>query len=403
MTQWALAAAIVSAISVAQGPDIAALERAVAAKPGDVQSRRALADAYLVAGRGMDAVTQLRTATTLAPRVPGIWYGLGQAYNTVKQDALATFTSPSEAPWRALLSADALLENGHLTDAFALYRAALDALPEMVTAHESIARIYNRTGHSDWAALERARIHIGTDACGTRQALCEFRAGRYRLSLDAAMKQSDAEARYWRARAANELALAAFKQLETLPDSPERRGGRAAVAQAQERYTDAVSELKAAVQLAPRQPELQYQLASAYYLARDYETTITTLSPLLESYPNDARLLTLHAESLLQLQRGDQAVSLLERLVERSPTPRAKLALGRAYFQSGNYAAAVRSLEGQLDGDTDGSLHIQVARAYRALGQRDKAAPLLTRSEQLRKADEERKASQLTRVITAPR
>jgi len=400
MIVWAIVAIVAS---LAQRPDLTTLEQAVAATPGDVKAREVLADAYVSAGRPMDAVAQLRSATTVAPRNPGAWYALGQAYNAVKQDALTSF-APSDTSWRALLSADALLQNGHLVDAFVLYRSALDTLPSMVNIHDSIARIYERTGHAQWDVTERARGRLDASACAARRPLCEFRLQRYRTSLEAALAGSDAESRYWRARAANELALSAFKQLDTLPDSPERRTIRATLAQAEERYTDAVSELEAATRLAPKQPELQYQLASAYYAAQDFDKAIGALSPLLQVYPNDPRLLNLQGQSLLQLQRPEEAVPLFERLAQgNSRDPRAKLALGRAYFQSGKYAAAVPLLEEQLAGDTDGSIHVQLARAYTSLGQRDKAAPLLTRSQELQRADEERRAAMATRVITAPK
>jgi tetratricopeptide (TPR) repeat protein len=205
----------------------------------------------------MDAVAQLRAAAEQAPRDPRAWYALGQGYNTIKQNALASFSSSSDAPWRALLSADALSENGQYGDAFGLYRLALEALPSMATIHESIARLYERTGHTDWAAIERKKIRVDENECTARRAMCEFRAGRYQSSLTAAVNEVDPESRYWTARAANELALAAFRHLDTIADSPERRSLRAATAQARERYLDAVSELKIAVRLAPQQPELQ--------------------------------------------------------------------------------------------------------------------------------------------------
>ncbi len=352
----------------------------------------------------MDTVAKLRTAAMAAPRNPDVWYALGQAYNAIKQDALASLTNASDAPWRALISADAFEENGHLTDAFVLYRAAQESLPTMITIRDSIARIYERTGHPEWAAVERGKIHVRADACATRPAMCEFRAGRYRTALDAAVKGSDAESRYWTARAANELALAAFKHLDTLPDSAERRSVRAAMAQAQERYTDAVTELKAALRLAPQQPELEYQLAAAYYAARDYDATVATLSPLLQAYPDERRLLSLKAQALSQLQRADEALPILKQLVERAPNdPRMKLALGRAYIQTANFSAAIPLIEEQLHTDSDGSLHMQLARAYSAAGQRDKAAPLLARSEDLRKLDEQRRAATAKNVITAPK
>ena len=352
----------------------------------------------------LDTVAQLRAAAATAPRNPRVWYELGQAYNGAKEGALSTFRTAADAPWRALLSADALLENGHLTDAFTLYRAAEASLASMVTIHDSVGQIYERTGHSQWAATERAKIHLAADDCNARRPLCEFRAGRFGSSLDAAINSTGPEARYWTARAANELALAAFEHLDTLPDSIERRSVRAAVAQAQERYTDAVEELKAAVRLDGRQPELQYQLASAYYSARDYDLSLTTLTPLLQAHPDDVRLLMLKAQALSQLQRADEAVPILRQLVERNPNDaRVKLVLARAYLQVGNYIESIPLLQQQLDADSDGSLHMQLARAYSATGQRDKAAPLLMRSEELRKADEERRGATAKNVITPPK
>jgi predicted Zn-dependent protease len=352
----------------------------------------------------LDTLAQLRAAAQATPRNPRGWYELGQGYNVIKQNALSTFTSPADAPWRALLSADALLENGQLTDAFTLYRAALESLPSMANIHDSVARIYERSGHTQWAVTERGKIDMSADDCVARRALCEFRAARYDAALEAAMKASDAEGRYWTARAANELALAAFTRLDTLPDSVERRSVRAAVAQAQERHTDAVAELQAAVRLAPQQPEVQYQLASAYYSARDYEASLTTLTPLLKAYPDDVRLLTVKAQALSQLQRADEALPILKQLVDRNPNnSRMKLALGRAYLQTSHYTEAIPLLQEQLSSDSDGSLHMQLARAYSATSQHDKAAPLLARSEELRKADEERRAATATNVITAPK
>jgi predicted Zn-dependent protease len=388
----------------AQASDLATLEQTVAAKPDDVPSRRILADAYLASGRPVDAVAQLRRAAALAPRVPAVWYALGQAYNAVKQDALATFGGPDAEPWRQLLAADAFLSSNHFTDAFALFREALDRLPSMITVHDSIARIYQRTGHAEWALRERTKGQLPPAECGTRKALCEFRAGRYRASLDAALLASDLESRYWQARAANELAMAAFKSLDTLPDSPERRTVRATVAQSEERYTDAVAELKAALRLAPREVRLVYELASAHYFARNYEAAIATITPLLRAYPDDARLLSLEGRALLQLRRGEEAVPILERLTKRSPGDmQAKLALGRAYLESGNDAAAMPLIEEQLAGDIDGSLHVQLARACTALGLRDKAASLLARSEELQRADAARRAAMARRTITAPK
>lgn len=353
----------------------------------------------------VDAIAALRKATELAPTVPSGWYALGQAYNDVKQGALGTFgAQPEDAPWRQLLAADALLSTGHLADAFVLYRASLEQLPSMVSIHDSVARIYERTGHTAWAVQERAKGPLSPADCARRKALCAFRSGQYRSALAATLAQSDAESRYVRARAANELALAAFKRLDALPDSAERRVVRATVASGEERYTEAIAELKAALTLRPADPALLYALATTSYDARDYEQALATASALLKAHPDDPRLIRLTGHSLLQMRRLDEALPILQRVVERDPADvGSRLALGRAHLQNGDFAAAVPLIEAQLAGDQDGSLHLQLARAYSGLGQRDKAAALLARSEEIQRAAEERNAAAAKRTIVAPK
>jgi predicted Zn-dependent protease len=384
---------------------IAPLERVIAAQPSEIEHRRMLAQAYSASGRVVDAVTQLRKVTELAPKFAAGWYALGHAYNAVTQEAMGTFgEAPGDEPWRQLLLADALSADGRLTDAFAVYRSTLEQLPAMVSIHESIARIYDQTGHADWAKAERARAAMTAAGCAKRKALCEFRAGRHRAALVATLGRTDPESRYWRARAATELALASFKQLDQLPDSRERREVRATLARAERRYTDAIADLKVALTLAPGDPALLDDLGTTYYLAREYDQAIATLGPLLADSAGDARLLTVYGDSLLQLQRVEAAIPFLRRAVAADASdPMARLALGRAYAQAGDFAAAIPLLEGQLAHDEDGSLHVQLARAYSGIGQKEKAAALLERSQALQTAAQERNAAAGQRVIAPPK
>ena len=88
----------------------------------------------------------------------------GLAYSAVSQDAIRSFDDRAEdAVWRQLLIADDLLATGHLTDAFAIYRSVEAQLPSMVTIHESVAQIYELSGHKAWAAR---RAHAGCPPCG---------------------------------------------------------------------------------------------------------------------------------------------------------------------------------------------------------------------------------------------
>ena len=396
---------IVIATLSPQSGDLADLERAAAASPSDVQTQRRLAAAYETAGRRLDAVGAWSRVTELAPQAPGGWYALGLAYSAVAQEAIRSFDDRAEdVVWRQLLIADGLLATGHLTDAFAIYRSVEAQLPSMVTIHESVARIYERSGHKAWAAVERKRGVLAADACATRKALCEFRAGRYRSALDAAMTGTDAESRYWRARSARELSRAAYAHLDTLPDSPERHASRATIARAEDRHQDAVTELTAALKLAPQNLTLTFELATACYGARDYERALATVNPLLQARPDDPRFVKLAGYSLLQLRRLDEALPLLQKATAIDPSdPGPQLALGRAHLQRGDYAAAIPLIEPQLGTDPDGSLYVQLARAYTGAGQRERAAALLARSLELQRASEERSAEAARRKIEAPR
>jgi lipopolysaccharide biosynthesis regulator YciM len=108
--------------------------------------------------------------------------------------------------------------------------------------------------------------------------------------------------------------------------------------------------------------------------------------------------------ALLQLRQPDDALPLLERAsaADRQDAA-ARLALGRAHLQRGDFADAVRRIEPLLELDEDGSLHAQLARAYTATGNRDKGRALLARSEELRRGSEERSAAAARRTIEPPK
>jgi tetratricopeptide (TPR) repeat protein len=383
------------------------LQRVTAAQPANIEYRRLLARAYAESGRPLDAATQLRQVTDLAPTQPAAWYSLFHAYNAVGQDALATFAGGADSgQWQELLLADALFADGRFTDAFAAYRQAIAAAPTMVSIHDSIARIYEQTGHADWAAVERAKGRLTVAQCARRKALCEFRAGRYSAALAAARSGADAESRYWRARAATELTRDAFNRLDRLPDSRERRELRAALAIADRRHADAVVELKAAEKYAPGDPSVAGQLGIALYLARDYEQAVVVLGPLVTAVPplEDPKVLTAHGDSLLQLDRVDEAVTFLRLAFTADTSDReANLALARALVRQRQFSAALPLLEWQLAGDSDGSVHVQLARVLAELGQSEKADAILAKSREIQRAAQERAVEAGKRTIGPPR
>ena len=382
------------------------LRRTVAAEPANIEYRRLLARAYAESDRAVEAAAELRRITELSPALPAAWYALFHAYNAVAQEAIASFAADADGGgWKELLLADALLSDGRFTDAYGVYREALDALPSMVTIRDSIASIYEQTNHPDWAAIERARGRLSQAECVKRRALCAFRAGRFREALTAAGTAKDPESRYWRARASAELTKDALGRLDRLPDSRERREVRAAVASADRRYPDAVRELKAALPFAPKDPALVGQLGVALYLSREYEPALEVLAPVIDMSPvnDDVQVLTAYGDSLLQLDRVEDAVRYLRRAFTADTSDRpASLSLARAYIRQGEFKAALPLLEWQAADDNDGSVHVLLSRALAGIGDKDKADAMLAKSQELQRASQRRAEEAGKRAITPP-
>jgi cellulose synthase operon protein C len=367
---------------------VAPLERASAARPTDIETLGLLAQARLATGDSPRAAAAFRRLTELAPTLPAGWYGLTQAYNAIAQQAVESFDADdSDSPWRHLLVADALADGQRLGAALAEYRAALRALPSQRSALEAMAAIYQRSGHPDWEKATRARAAAAPLDCVAHRAECDVRAGRHRTVIAATTGRTDAESRYWRARAAGALTEVAAAALDKLPDSRERREMRAELARAEHRHRDSVVEIEAALKFAPGDPRLLEELATSHYLARDYEKAAAVVARLLEKDPDSPSLLALSGEALLELQRLDAAIPALERASTLEPgDAAARVALGRAYVMAGRFAPAIPLLEPALAEDEDGLLHFQLARAYQGTGQVEKAAPLLERYKTLQEA-----------------
>lgn len=383
---------------------LAPLEKAVAARPADGESLGLLAQARLATGDAARAATAFRRMTELSPTQPAAWYGLAQAYNGIAQQALESFAAdPPESPWRTLIVADALREDGRLAAAFGMYQALGDRAPAPTAVQDALASIYEKSGHADWAATVRARAAKLRLDCVARKAECDVRAARYRTVLTDTAGKTDPASRYWRVRAAVALTRAAFAKLESLPDSRERREMRAELARAENRHADSVTELRAALEFSPDDPRLLEELATSYYLARDHEKAVAVVKSLLAQEPDSPSLVALHGEALLELQQLDAAIPALERAIVLNPKDAAaRVALGRAYVLAGRHAQAIPLLEPALTDDEDGTLHFQLARAYQGAGQAEKAAPLLERYKELQQAAAKRTESQKETTITPP-
>ncbi len=368
------------------------LQRVVGAQPDNQEARRRLADALWSLGSFEPAIGQYRALSEQAPKDPRAWYGLGRSYEAVARIAQERLQrSAPDSDYILRLVAQLMIAEGKPANAFRLYREALEKRPDLAEAHEALARIYEEKGHPEWAAVEREKSRsIPPPDCRSRSLECDFRAANYASVFAAAQSLGTAEGLFWLSRAAHALADEAFDRLGRLPPSPEATLRRAEILRLQRRLLgEAIDDLKRAAQAWPQDLRIRRELATMLFVANDAEGARPIFEDLLKREPDSAELALLLGEALVKAQQPGKAVPFLERAARRDPKLlRARAVLGRAYLEMGEAAKAIPSLQAALETDQDGSLHYQLARAYRATGRADLASQSLKQFQEIQRSAE---------------
>lgn len=322
------------------------------------------------------------------PDTPAHWYAAGMRNQEIAEQSFQKLQqSNPTSPYVAALVGDTRVKRRQYRSAFFFYNEALKQLPNLHGIHAAIAEVYRSTGHPDWAAEEdKLEAALPAPDCKTHVAECEFVAGH-----DAALVKSTSdtpEALYWRAKAANELAYQAFFRLGQLPESVELHKLRADIARGQGQYLEEVKEWRAALALKPGSAELQHELAVSLFLAGDYRTALQEAAKL----PRSPEKEFLVGDSLLRLEKPDEAVPHLKTALALDPKllP-ADASLGLALARLGKQTEAIPHLLKALVLDRDGSLHFQLAGAYRAAGEIEKAKSAMAQYQELVKRDQQAK------------
>ena len=385
---------------------VSPLQTFVAAQPEHREARQMLADALLALERWGAAARHYRALAQQAPAEPAAWYGLERSYEGLSRQAFETLqkTSPG-SPYLSLLVAEALIAQERDKSAFPLLREAIAKHTRPAEARESLAGIYDRAGHADWAVVERQKASaVAPPDCRVTSLECDYRAGRHQGVIDAARSLRTAQGLYWTYRSADALAREAFDRLTALPPSAEAALVRVEVFRAQRRYGQAQEELEKAAAAWPGDPRILRERADLFLVGREYAAARPLLEDLLRREPGSAELNLLLGETWIETKEPAKAIPVLERALAADPgLLRARAALGRACVEDGQAARAVAHLEAALPADEDGSLHLQLARAYRETGQAELAARTLQQFQQLRQAHEARLESEKQEfAITAP-
>ncbi len=351
---------------------IDALRTVLRLQPDHRDALELLAGALLSLDRPAEATNQYQKLAELDPESSAAWYGLGRSYESLSIRAFGKLQkiAPESAYWLALV-ADARLRDQQFSSAFFLYRHALEKAPAMRGLHAAVTEIYRQTEHPDWAKTEEEKeLRLLQPDCRTQSFECQFREGQFSTLVDDTKGVNTPESLYWRSRALNELALQAFTRLGQLSPSLEQHELKANIYSGQKKYDEAAREWREALKLSPTDKQVQKQLAISLKFSQDYNGALPVLQSLLQGQTASAELNYLVGETLVDLQRVEEAIPLLKRALAHNPKLlTAHKALARAFLAAGRPAEAIPHLQAALATDEDGSLHYQLASAYRTSGQ----------------------------------
>ena len=384
---------------------IESLKRATEADPALVEGAAALAQALTRQGSHREAARHYRKWTDLAPEDPAAWFGLVGSYSTLAQAALdALEREAPESGYMVALAAEVQMAMGQDASALQLFREALRRAPSLAGVHRSIAAIYRRAGQDSWAELEEGREfdYEGSD-CQTRKLSCLYGRGQWAELADAASARAGPEAHFWTSRAFEALSREARDRLRALPPSVEGHELAAITSRDRQRHGEAAASWRAALALRPGDPRLEMELAISLQQGGEIEEALPMLQRLVEQAPDSIELNYSLGLALANLQRPAEAIPHLRIVATRVPDflP-ARATLGLALMRLDQAAQAVAHLEAALPADNDASTHFRLAQAYRQLGRDQAAREMLERYQHVKRLVEERAAYARSLRITPP-
>ena len=309
-----------------------------------------------------------------------------------------------QSPYAAALIGYSRLDRQQYPSAFFFFRQAEEKLPKLRGLHAGLAKVYQETGHADWAAIEeKEEESLPSPSCSANSAECYFVQNRFIESAKASATNPTAPSLFWGAKAYHQLGLEAFARFASQPESVELHALNAEILHNHKQDTEAVKEWRAALRLAPGNRRLEGELATSLFLAHDYKSAMDLIQKLLPSGASSPDLNFMLGESLLRTEQPDQAVRYLETALradgEMLP---AHASLGLALAKLDRGADAIPHLEKALALDDDGSLHYTLARAYQQAGNAQRSRELMEQYQRIQKQNLEQKDELAKDINIAP-
>lgn len=208
-----------------------------------------------------------------------------------------------------------------------------------------------------------------------------FETGDYQGALKTLSKlpasaRTSSEAAYWRSRAYEKLATAAYLHLYQADANSYRMHQLLGdLAAARNDDAKAIEEYHAAIALKPTLPNLHYSLGHVYWKSMRVPETRAEFEEELKINPRHPGALNELGDTYLLEHQAEKALPYLKEAAALEPrNPDFHRDMGTAYSDLHQYELAAAEFQLALAGDHDGSVHYKLARVYQAIGQKDKAA-----------------------------
>lgn len=161
--------------------------------------------------------------------------------------------------------------------------------------------------------------------------------------------------------------------------------------------TGAVEQFRAAVKADPKMPNVHFGLGYLLWGLLRFDEAAKEFQAELENNPNQAQALTYLADSYIQSNHPEKAMTLLEKAVEINPKIElAHLDLGILYTNSEKKPDALRELKmAEALNPNDQAVHWRLGRFYKSVGRNQEAQVEFDKTRSLQKAADQTVMQQL--------
>ena len=384
---------------------VAPLKTLLKLEPSNHDARGMLAETLMGLDQFDEAAAEYRKLTAENAADARSWYGLVKAYEASEALAFERISKDApESPYAAALIGYSRLDRQQYPSAYYFFHLAEEKLPKLRGLHAGLAKVYQETGHADWAAIEeKEEESLASPSCSANPAECYFVQNHYLESAKAAAANPAPPSLYWGAKAYHQLGLEAFSRFASQPESVELHALNAEILHNHKQDKEAANEWRAALRLAPGNRRLESELATSLFLARDYKSAMDLIQKLLANDSGSRDLNFMLGESLLRTEQPEQAVPYLETALRAdAEMPSAHASLGLALSKLDRGADAIPHLEKALALDDDGSLHYSLARAYQQAGNAGRSRELMEQYQSIQKRNSEQKDELSKDIQIAP-